>query len=156
MSKCFSSKDFFSFCRIVAYDKKRKRVAFMINEKDVLMHEVLINRYNLGYLARKRDLAHKLDELGYFNDETGQATEATQTYFDSLYEERKESILKEVNSVWRENQEVTYNQLSERLSFPANTFYLHHFLLKLNKEDRVRYHEFSDFDKIVKVKPLKN
>ena len=123
----------------------------MEQEKMELMHEVLTHRYYLGYLAHpsKREVAKRLHELKYFDDERGHATQFTQEYFDEMFEEKKYELIKEVKLLGRNPK--TYNQISKILDFPENTLYLHHFLNKLQLKKMIHYRENDDFDSTLKI-----
>ena len=118
-----------------------------------LMHEVLTHRYYPFYLSlpNNREMAMKLHELGYFNDENGQPTEVAQKFFDDLFEENKNILMKELRKLGGNPNKVTYNQLSTILDFPLDTFFLHHFLMKLHRGEEIVYREVDDFNSELKI-----
>ena len=90
-----------------------------------LMNRVLMHRYYPFYLSlpNNREMAMKLHELGYINDENGQPTEVAQKFFDNLFEENKNILMRELRQLGGNPNKVTYNQLSTILDFPLDTFF---------------------------------
>ncbi|AHN24218.1 hypothetical protein [Lysinibacillus varians] len=121
----------------------------MVFSEKELLHELLKHRYGVFYFAhpKNREMALKLHDMGYFNDEIGQVTELGQEYFDNLYLNVKERLLVELKN----GKNKTYNQISSSLGFEENTLYLHHFLKKLENEQILYYREGEDFNSNFKI-----
>jgi hypothetical protein len=67
-----------------------------------------------------------------------------------MFEKDKTKILRELYKVGRNSNDLTYNQVAERIGYTTDTFYLHHFLLKLQREGMIHYKEINHFDDVLK------
>lgn len=114
-----------------------------------LMAELLAHFYGGGlYLVHPKNIqsAETLSDLGYYNLDNGQLTKDAKRYYDELFEKNRDIMMRNLRLSKRNREKITYRELSNRLGFPGESYYLHHFLRKLDELDEITYQETDDSD----------
>lgn len=114
-----------------------------------LMGELLAHFYGGGlYLVHpsKIQSAEMLSALSYYNMDNGQLTMDAKQYYDELFENQKDELMRILRLSKKNREKVTYRDVSDRLGYPAESFYLHHFLRKLDESGEITYQETGGSD----------
>lgn len=114
-----------------------------------LMAELLVHYYGGGFHLvhpKNNQSAEALDNLGYYNLEDGQLTKNAKEYYDEMFEKNKATLLRNLRLSKKNREKLTYRELSNRLEFPPESFYLLHFLRKLDDLDEITYQATDDSD----------